>query len=178
MGIAMETQKDIILVNERDLPVGESTKEKVHKAGLLHRAFSVFVLNNKNELLLQQRAFTKYHSPGLWSNTCCSHPKPGEITINAAHRRLREEMGFDCDLKEIFSFVYKSEFENNLIEHEFDHVFIGYYDGIISPNASEVNDYKWIGLESLEDDIMKKPGLYTAWLKICLGKVINYVKTK
>jgi isopentenyl-diphosphate Delta-isomerase len=173
----MKTQNDIILVSENDTPVGESSKEEAHKRGLLHRCFSVFILNNKNELLLQQRALDKYHSPGLWTNACCSHPKPGEETIDAAHRRLQEEMGFNCDLEEIFSFVYRAEFENNLIEHEFDHVYLGYYDGKISPEISEVADYKWIDLETLEADIQNNPSLYTAWLKICFEKVFEYIKS-
>jgi isopentenyl-diphosphate Delta-isomerase len=174
----MSDKKDIVLVDENDNKIGEGGKNEVHAKGLLHRAFSIFVFNDKNELLLQQRAASKYHSPGLWTNTCCSHPRPGEKTIDAAHRRLQEEMGFDCKLEEIFSFVYKAELGNNLIEHEFDHVFIGYYDGKIFPDASEAGDYKWIDLEFLKNDIIKKPAIYTAWLKICLGRVINYVKTK
>lgn len=174
----MSDKNDIILVDENDNKIGEGGKDEVHEKGWLHRCFSIFVFNSKGELLLQKRAEEKYHSPGLWTNTCCSHPGPGEKTIDAAHRRLQEEMGFNCDLEEIFSFVYKAELGNNLIEHEFDHVFIGRYDGRISPDASEVNDYKWIDLESLEDEIIKKPELYTVWLKICLEKVINYVKTK
>jgi isopentenyl-diphosphate Delta-isomerase len=170
--------KDIILVDKNDTPIGESTKEEAHRKGLLHRCFSIFILNDNNELLLQQRALDKYHSPGLWTNACCSHPKPGETTVDAAHRRLQEEMGFDCDLEEIFSFVYRAEFENNLIEHEFDHVFIGYYNGKVSPDASEVNDYKWIDLEVLKKDIKNNPNLYTAWLKICFEKVFEYIKNK
>jgi len=174
----MNNQNDIILVDENDTPIGESNKDKVHKNGLFHRAFSVFVLNNKNKLLLQKRALSKYHSPGLWTNTCCSHPKPGETTPDAAHRRLQEEMGFDCDLEDIFSFTYRAEFENNLIENEFDHVFIGYYDGKINPDVAEVDDYKWIGSEILKKDIENNPDIYTAWLKICFEKFFEYMKNE
>jgi len=171
-------QKDIIIVDKNDRPVGESSKEEAHKKGLLHRCFSIFILNDNNELLLQKRALTKYHSPGLWTNACCSHPKPGEKTADAAHRRLQEEMGFDCDIKEIFSFVYRAEFENNLIENEFDHVFFGHYDGKINPDIAEVDDYKWIDLKTLKKDIQNNPNLYTAWLKICFDKFLKYTKNK
>jgi isopentenyl-diphosphate Delta-isomerase len=174
----MKDQKDIILVSENDTPVGESNKDEAHEKGFLHRAFSVFILNKNGELLLQKRASKKYHSAGLWTNACCSHPKPGETTADAAHRRLQEEMGFDCDLEEIFNFVYRAEFENNLIEHEFDHVYLGYYDGKISPEINEVADYKWISLATLEKDIQNNPKLYTAWLKVCFDKFLKYTKNK
>ena len=169
-------KKDIILVDKNDIAIGESSKTETHEKGFLHRAFSIFILNKKNELLLQQRSFEKYHSPGLWTNTCCSHPQPGEITFDAAHRRLPEEMGFDCKLQEIFSFIYKAHFANNLIEHEFDHVFVGRYDGKICPNISEVNDNKWINLDFLKNDLEKNPAAYTAWLKICFDKFFDYMK--
>jgi isopentenyl-diphosphate Delta-isomerase len=171
-------QKDIILVDKNDTPVGESNKDEAHEKGLLHRAFSVFILNKNGEILLQRRALTKYHSAGLWTNACCSHPKPGETTPDAAHRRLQEEMGFDCDLEEIFSFTYRAEFENNLIENEFDHVFLGHYDNKINPDIAEVDDYKWIDLETLKKEIENDPNPYTAWLKICFDKFLKYTKNK
>jgi isopentenyl-diphosphate Delta-isomerase len=174
----MDDQKDIILVSKNDVPVGEGNKDEVHKKGLFHRAFSVFILNKNRQILLQKRASTKYHSAGLWTNACCSHPRPGETTTDAAHRRLQEEMGFNCALEEIFSFSYRSELENDLIENEFDHVFLGYYDGKINPDINEVDEYKWIDLEALTADIKNNPDLYTAWLKICFDKFIDYLKNK
>lgn len=170
--------KEIILVDENDRPVGESTKMGAHENGQLHRAFSVFILDKNNNLLLQQRALSKYHSPGLWSNTCCSHPRPNETTSAAAHRRLGEEMGFDTKLEEIFSFIYKVTFENNLVEYEFDHVFIGYFDGGIRFDPDEVENYSWQNLESIEKDLEKKPANYTAWFKICFEMFFAFAKTK
>lgn len=126
--------------------------------------------------MLQQRALTKYHSAGLWTNTCCGHPKPGEDTLAASHRRLREEMGFDCKLEEAFSFTYKAPFENGLIEHEFDHVFIGKYDKEPVLNPEEANACKWISLPDLQKDITEHPELYTIWLKICFEKVLEFLK--
>ncbi|MFA5792045.1 MAG: isopentenyl-diphosphate Delta-isomerase [Candidatus Paceibacterota bacterium] len=168
----------IILVDENDNQIGLEEKLKAHQSGNLHRAFSIFVFNNKNELLLQQRALDKYHSGGLWTNTCCSHPRPEEETINAAHRRLQEEMGFNCELIEIFSFKYKAIFNNGLIENEFDHVFIGKYDNEIIPNNEEVNAYKWVDLKWLEKDMKENQEIYTEWLKICFEKVLDYIKIK
>lgn len=167
---------DIILVDESDLLIGTEKKENVHQKGLLHRAFSVFIINNNRELLLQRRALTKYHSPGLWTNTCCSHPAPDEKTLDAAHRRLKEEMDFDCPLKEIFSFVYKASFENGLIEHEFDHVFVGYWEGKPLPDPREVADFKWADLGFLRKDILKNPQKYTEWFKICFENFLKHRK--
>ena len=164
--------QQVILVNESDQQIGIEEKLKAHQLGLLHRAFSIFIFNKKKELLLQQRARTKYHSPLLWTNTCCSHPMPGESTAQAAHRRLHEELGFDCNLKESFTFLYKTEFDNGLIEHEFDHVFIGYYDQQIVPNKQEIESVKWISLENLKDDIQKNPEKYSYWLRQCFSKLI------
>ena len=164
--------QQVILVNESDQQIGIEEKLKAHQLGLLHRAFSIFIFNKKKELLLQQRARTKYHSPLLWTNTCCSHPMPGESTAQAAHRRLHEELGFDCNLKESFTFLYKTEFDNGLIEHEFDHVFIGYYDQQIVPNKQEIESVKWISLENLKDDIQKNQEKYSYWLRQCFSKLI------
>lgn len=165
----------IILVDNKDKERGIEEKIKAHKEGKLHRAFSIMVFNSKGELLLQKRAKTKYHSQGLWSNTCCSHPLPNETIEKAARRRLKEEMGFDCKLKEIFSFVYKVKFENNLFEHEYDHVFIGKFDGKPMPNPMEAEDWKWIDVKELKKDIKENYNKYTYWLKISLDKVISHI---
>ncbi len=165
----------VILVDKNDKEVGIGEKIKTHKEGKLHRAFSIFVFNSKSELLLQKRTKSKYHSGGLWTNTCCSHPIPGESVEETAHRRLKEEMGFDCNLKEIFSFTYKVKFENNLFENEYDHVFIGNFDGKPNPNPEEVDDWKWINLEKLKNDIRENPDRYTYWLKTSIDKIISYL---
>lgn len=166
----------VILVDEKDNQIGVEEKLKAHQEGTLHRAFSIFILNSKKELLLQRRAFGKYHSPGLWTNTCCSHPRPDETVLASAHRRLREEMGFDCDLSEIFTFQYKVSFDNGLTEHELDHVIVGSYEKDPIPNLAEVAEYKWVNIFSLEESIEKNPELYTEWLKICYQKVKEYIK--
>jgi len=162
---------DIILVDKNDNQIGTGEKMPVHIKGELHRAFSVFIFNNKNELMLQQRADEKYHCGGLWTNTCCSHPYPDEKTVDGAERRINEEMGFDCKLKEIFSFLYKTKFENGLTENEFDHVFVGDYNNDPVINLKEVKEWKWVSIENLENDIKDNPQNYTCWLKNCLGKV-------
>jgi isopentenyl-diphosphate delta-isomerase len=166
----------IILVDKKDREIGTGEKLEVHKSGKLHRAFSIFVFNRKGELLLQKRAKGKYHSGGLWSNTCCSHPRAGEKLEKAVHRRLKQEMGFDCSLKEIFSFVYKVKFENGLYEHELDHVFIGNYGRKPEPDPEEAEGWKWISLNELKKDIQKNPGNYTYWLKVSLDKLDSYMK--
>lgn len=161
----------VILVNENDEPMGLMEKMEAHEKALCHRAFSVFVINNKKEILIQQRANHKYHCPSMWANTCCSHPRDGEKTIDAAHRRLMEEMGFDTDIEEIFSFHYKAEFDNGLTEHEYDHVFFGNYDGDINFNEDEVMDYKWISWDALMEDVEKNEAIYTPWFLIILDEV-------
>ncbi len=165
----------IILVDKNDKEIGSDEKLKVHKEGSLHRAFSIFIFNSKKELMLQQRAESKYHSAGLWSNTCCSHPRVGEETIDAAHRRLQEEMGFGCPLKDIFSFCYKANLDKEMIEHEYDHVFVGSFDGQPILNPDEACDYKWITIKDLNEDIDKNPERYSFWLKNCWQKVIDSV---
>jgi isopentenyl-diphosphate delta-isomerase len=167
----------LILVDEHDKPWGKLEKDQVHQLGLLHRAFSVFIFNSKGELLLQQRASGKYHSAGLWTNTCCSHPRFGEELKDAVARRLEEEMGMICETKSIFSFIYKSKFENGLTEHEFDHVYYGVSDDLPNPNPSEVSQWKYTALDALEKDISGNPANYTVWLNLCLPKLIEYFKT-
>ncbi|MFA7379355.1 MAG: isopentenyl-diphosphate Delta-isomerase [Bacteroidia bacterium] len=158
-------QEQVILVNESDEPIGEMEKMLAHEQGVLHRAFSVFIFNAKGEVLLQQRALSKYHSPGLWTNTCCSHPRPGETTEQATHRRLKEEMGFDCTLQHKFSFIYKVQFDNGLYEHELDHVYTGVYEDEPSINPDEVNTFKWMKWEQLLEDVNKNMADYTFWLR-------------
>ncbi|AUC14514.1 isopentenyl-diphosphate delta-isomerase [Tenacibaculum sp. SZ-18] len=162
--------ENVILVDEQDNEVGFMEKIEAHKKALLHRAFSVFVFNDNNELMLQQRAKSKYHSPLLWTNTCCSHQRKGESNISAGKRRLEEEMGFTCELKEVFSFIYKAPFENGLTEHELDHVMIGKYNSEPVVNPDEVEGYKWMKLEAVKKDIENNPFEYTAWFKIIFEK--------
>ncbi len=158
----------IVLVDVNDNETGIMPKLAAHEQGLLHRAFSVFVFNTAGELLLQQRALDKYHSAGLWTNTCCSHPRPGEDVMDAAHRRLNEEMGLECHLTEVFSFVYKAGMENNLTEYEFDHVFTGVTDTVPVINESEVAAWKFVSKAKLLADMESFPGNYTEWFKICI----------
>lgn len=170
-------EEHVILVDGEDVPKGQMDKMKAHKEGALHRAFSVFIFNFKRELLLQQRAKAKYHSGGLWTNTCCSHPRIGESNIHAAKRRLKEEMGMDCDISYLFKFTYRAEFENGLTEHEVDHVFFGMTDELPVINPDEVESYKYMDLETLQHDIEESPEAYTPWLRICLEKVIKHAST-
>lgn len=164
----------VILVDSSDRALGTEEKIAAHEKGLLHRAISVFVFDSTNKrILLQQRALSKYHCPGLWSNTVCSHPRPGEHTIDAAHRRLQEEMGFDCLLAERFAFQYRVPFENGLTEHEFDHVFVGTYDGIVTPNPDEAAAYAWRTCEEFLQNIKDEPEAYTPWLRIIVGEYWN-----
>lgn len=158
--------EQVILVDEQDNPIGLMEKIEAHEKALLHRAFSVFVFNDKNELMLQQRAAEKYHSPLLWTNTCCSHQRDGESNIEAGKRRLQEEMGFSCELEEVFSFIYKAPFDNGLTEHEFDHVMIGRFNDEPNINPEEVASYKWMPLEEVKKDIELHPQEYTEWFKI------------
>ena len=166
----------LILVDEQDNEIGFLDKLSVHELGKLHRAFSLFIFNSAGKLLLQQRADEKYHSAGLWSNTCCSHPRWGETLGEAANRRLKEEMGLTCAMQPVFSFVYKTSFSNGLTEHEFDHVYTGLTDEIPKPNPEEVKDWKYVGLEDLQLHITQTPQHYTEWLKICLPAIIARLK--
>ena len=165
----------LILVDEFDAPVGTIGKMEAHQQALLHRAFSVFVFNHKGEMLLQQRALNKYHSGGLWTNACCSHPYQGQETLAAAEKRLQEEMGFTISLGKVFDFIYKAPFDNGLTEFEFDHVFKGVYDGTICPDAAEVADYCYMGMEEIKNSIHSFPNKYTVWFKIAFPKMESYL---
>ena len=167
--------EEVILVDNKDNPIGTMEKMQVHVEGKLHRAFSVFVLNANKELLLQRRALTKYHSAGLWTNTCCSHPRPNEATEDAVHRRLQEEMGFDCEVSKAFDFIYKAELENGLIEHELDHVFFGYYNETPTLNKEEAADWKYISTAELLEDLKTNSANYTAWFKHCIKEVVHFI---
>ncbi len=160
----------VILVDENDNQLGLMEKIEAHEKALLHRAFSVFIFNDNGELMLQQRALHKYHSPGLWTNTCCSHQRDGESNIDAGKRRLHEEMGFVVDLTETTSFIYKAPFDNGLTEHEFDHVMVGYYNDEPDINKDEVASWKWMPLSEVKVDIALNPDLYTEWFKIIFEK--------
>jgi len=166
-------EEKVILVDTSDRQVGTAEKMQAHRDGLLHRAFSIFVLNSQNQLLLQKRAKHKYHSGGLWTNTCCSHPRPNEMTLDAAHRRLQEEMGFDCELQELFSFVYRAKLDHELTEHEFDHVLLGYCDRQPVLNPEEAEDWQWIDLKVMQTDIQENPQFYTYWLRDCCDRFIT-----
>lgn len=166
----------VILVNEKDEIVGAMEKMAAHELGVLHRAFSIFVFNSNGALLIHRRAEDKYHSAGLWTNTCCSHPRPGESTTAAAHRRLQEEMGMKLELNEVFSFHYRAEFDNGLVEHELDHVLFGWSDELPSINPEEVAEYRYVSLVELEEWIEANPEDFTAWFKICLPNVIEELK--
>lgn len=156
----------VVLVDENDNELGLMPKMEAHEKAVLHRAFSVFIFNKNGDLMLQQRAADKYHSPLLWTNTCCSHQRDGESNLEAGKRRLFEEMGFTSELKEVFSFVYKAPFDNGLTEHELDHVMIGYFDDEPNINKAEVEAYKWMSLENVKSDIQENPSIYTEWFKI------------
>ena len=171
-------KEQVILVDEWDSELGFMEKIEAHEKALLHRAFSVFIFNDDGELLLQQRAVSKYHSGGLWTNTCCSHPRPGETTIDAAKRRLKEEMGFETGLYKAFDFVYKSNFENGLTEHEFDHVFIGYYNGIVLPDHNEVENYAFRSLDKISEYMLSHPDFFTSWFHIAFPRVKLWVEEK
>ena len=171
-------EEQVILVNEKDEPIGLMGKMEAHEKGLLHRAFSVFVFNSKQEVLLQQRAACKYHSPNLWTNTCCSHPRAGETNQQAGERRLQEEMGLQVPLQEVFSFIYKAPFDNGLTEHEYDHVLIGYSDAQPQINPEEVASWQWLSLEAIKEDILQAPERYTAWFKIIFEEFYHHLLSK
>jgi isopentenyl-diphosphate delta-isomerase len=170
-------EEKVILVDREDNSVGTLPKMEAHEKGVLHRAFSVFILNQKGELMLQQRALHKYHSPGLWTNTCCSHQREGEENLQAGTRRLEEEMGFSVPLEELFSFIYKAPFDNGLTEHELDHVMLGYYEGIPEINSDEVNAWKWMSLNEIASDLTVNPESYTVWFKIIFERFFNHIKS-
>lgn len=166
----------VILVNEEDDPIGTMEKMEAHREGLLHRAFSVLVFNSKGEMLLQKRAKSKYHSAGLWSNACCSHPKPGENTDDAAKRRMKEELGIDIQPKYLYKFKYKVELENDLIEHEFDHVYVCQFDGAPMINRNEIEAFSYLSLDELKYQLSQSPHLYTYWLNIIVNEYAKHKK--
>ena len=169
-------KEEVILVDINDVPLGTMPKMEAHEKAILHRAFSVFILNKEGQLMLQQRALSKYHSPGLWTNTCCSHQRLGESNLEAGTRRLQEEMGIKTPLEELFSFVYKAPFDNGLTEHEFDHVILGYYDSEPIINREEVANWKWMNLEEIITEIKTTPNNYTVWFKIIFDRFYNHIK--
>lgn len=169
------TEEQVILVNENNEQIGLMPKMEAHEKAVLHRAFSVFIFNDSNELMLQQRALDKYHSPGLWTNTCCSHQRDGETNIAAGKRRLIEEMGFTTELKESISFIYKAPFDNGLTEHEYDHVLLGTYNDEPIINPEEVASWKWMKIEDVKVDIALHPEQYTEWFKIIFQKFYQHL---
>ena len=168
----------VILVDTADNEIGQMEKLEAHQKGLLHRAISVFILNENGEMLLQRRALEKYHSPGLWTNAACSHPEPGEDSLTAAVRRLKEEMGIETGLKPVFTFTYKADFENGLTEYELDHVFVGKWEGSPTPDPGEVAEWKWIGPKDLILELEMQPDRFTVWFKLGVERVWEYNKQK
>ena len=175
--LVMDKQQ-IVLVNESDEPIGIMKKMEAHEKGLLHRAFSVFIFDSNGKMLLQQRAAEKYHGAYLWTNACCSHPLPGEDLMVAAQRRLQQEMGFTTELVEIFSFIYKAQVENNLVEHEFDHVFTGQYEGKILPDPHEVSGFYYERMDQVKYEIETTPGKFTAWFKIAFPQIEKWWRAR
>lgn len=169
-------EEQVILVDKNDQKIGLMPKMEAHQKAVLHRAFSVFVMNDKGQLMLQQRAASKYHSPLLWANTCCSHQRDGESNLEAGKRRLQEEMGFVTELKEVFSFIYKAPFDNGLTEHELDHVMVGKYNHAPKINKDEVEDFKWMTPKEVKQDMTENPEIYTAWFKIIFDKFYQHIK--
>lgn len=168
-------EEQVVLVNENDEKIGLMPKQEAHVKGVLHRAFSVFIFNDKNELMLQQRALHKYHTPGLWANTCCSHQRDGESSLEAGKRRLMEEMGFTTDLEERTTFIYEAPFDNGLTEHELDHILVGSYEADPQINPDEVASWKWMDLELVRKDIKNNPDIYTPWFKIIFDKFYKHL---
>lgn len=171
----MREEEKVILVNENDEELGTMPKMEAHEKAVLHRAFSIFIMNEKGETMLQQRAADKYHSPLLWTNTCCSHQRQGESNLEAGKRRLSEEMGFETELKELFSFIYKAPFDNGLTEHELDHVMLGYFEDNPKINTSEVANWRWMKPSDIKEDISKSPEKYTAWFKIIFERFYEHI---
>ncbi len=167
-------QEQVILVDELDKELGTMEKMEAHRKGVLHRAFSVCIFNDKGEMLIQKRASEKYHSPGLWTNTCCSHPRKGEDLFQAASRRLEEEMGIKTKIEKAFSFIYKTQLDRGMIEHELDHVLIGKYNAKPNINLAEVEDWKYMNLNDIQENIMTEPELWTEWFKIIMPKIKLY----
>lgn len=166
--------ENVILVNVNDQALGIMEKMEAHEKGELHRAFSIFIFNSNGEMLLQKRSVTKYHSAGLWTNACCSHPRENEETLNAAYRRLKEELGFETPIKKVFDFIYNAQFDNGLTEHEYDHVFVGRYDGIIIPNVDEVEQFKYTPMAEIKKLLFDDPTSFTAWFHIAFPKIESW----
>lgn len=175
---ANTAEEKVVLVNEQDEAVGVEDKTRAHLLGVLHRAFSVFVINATGQLLLQKRALAKYHSRGLWSNTCCGHPRPDESVEKASRRRLREEMGFDSDLSEIFHFVYRADLEDGFIENEYDHVLVGSFDGVPKPDPAEIAEWRWVDMATLSVDLKEHPESYTYWFRISFDRFLRAVSLR
>ena len=169
-------RETVVLVDRNDNPIGTMPKLEAHEKGVLHRAFSVFILNQKGQLMLQRRALDKYHSPGLWANTCCSHPRESEDNIEAGIRRLKEEMGFKTSLNHMFSFIYKTKFDNGLTEYEYDHVLLGYYNKTPFINTSEVAEWKWMPLDKIIAEMKNKPEDFTVWFKIIFERFYKHIR--
>jgi len=176
LGSDAMTEEKVILVNEQDEQIGLMPKMEAHEKALLHRAFSVFILNKNNGIMLQQRAAQKYHSPLLWTNTTCSHQREGESNIEAGTRRLEEEMGFTTELKELFSFIYKAPFDNGLTEHELDHVMIGYYNDVPNINTKEAESWKWMSIDAVKQDMQTNPEIYTVWFRIIFDEFYHFLE--
>ena len=170
-------EEEVILVDVNDTPVGTMPKMEAHEKAILHRAFSVFILNKEGQLMLQQRALHKYHSPGLWTNTCCSHQRMGETNLEAGARRLQEEMGFETPLEDLFSFIYKAPFDNGLTEHELDHVLLGHHNAVPEINTEEVASWKWMDLDQVAKEIITMPDQYTVWFKIIFDRFYKHIKS-
>lgn len=168
--------EEVVLVNEQDVAIGRMEKMEAHEKGLLHRAFSIFIFNSKGEMLLHQRATEKYHSGGLWTNTCCSHPKVNESLQAATNRRLQEEMGLSCIMEKVFQFIYRAELDQGLTEHELDHVFVGISDDEPIPNPHEVASFRYASLEAIDHDLKTQPERFTEWFKICYPRVAQLIR--
>ena len=170
--------EEVILVSPQDEEIGYMEKMEAHQLGLLHRAFSVFLFNSKGEMLLQKRALTKYHSGGLWTNACCSHPRKGETIEQAASRRTREELGCEPELQKIHSFIYKAALDNNLTEHEFDHVLVGNYEGEMNLNVNEVSEIAYLPIQQIRQEMNEQPDKFTVWFKIIFEEVISIIQLR
>ena len=172
----MTIRENVIVLDDKNVEIGIEDKLIAHYRGIRHRAFSIFVLDSSGRTLIQKRASSKYHSADLWSNTCCSHPSPGEQIEHAAHRKLQQEMGFDCELAELFNFSYAADLGHGLFENEHDHVFVGRFDGSPSPNPEEVQEWNWVALDKLRDDVKSDPGRFTYWLAHCMDELMSTLK--
>lgn len=168
----------VVIVDENDCALGQMEKMEAHEKAVLHRAFSIFLFDESGRMLIQQRAWDKYHSAGLWTNACCSHPRPGEATLQAAERRLREELGIQTELEAVFTYLYKASMENGLTEHEYDHIFVGQYAGDFALNAEEVAQVTYVDMNTLAQEIASKPDTFTVWFKALFPQIENYLKTQ